>query len=122
MKSLYECKEIKDRAALNRNKESSKGKLTTRYLVLYDLLVPLNKRHKGNGSFALHKVEKLSLNLGLKKILLNPEPFEGNYPKEQLIDWYISEGYETGKNGTGEMENILRTNAANLPLSLKMEH
>ena len=77
------------------------------YLVLYDLLAPLNKRHKGNGSFALHEVEKLAINLRIKTILLNPEPFEGAYTKEQLMDWYSSKGYEVGKKGTGEMEKFI---------------
>jgi len=123
---IEECSEIKEASLSNRCKKSSKGEFTKHYLVnsskeeiafvsldinqsleyvvLYDLLVPFHKRHSGFGSSALREVEELISNLGFKKIVLNPEPYERNYPKEKLISWYKSKGYKFTQNGTCEME------------------
>lgn len=129
LRPLCECKEIEDLEILNRSKESSKCRVTHQYiaykdgneiafvsldidqeieyLVLYDLLVPLSKRKKGFGTFVLSEVENLAKNLGFRRVVLNPIPFEGNYPKEKLIDWYCANGYESVANGTGEMEKYV---------------
>ena len=126
---IEECCEIKDVSIFNRSKESSKGKFTKHYLayngneeiafisldvnnkleyvVLYDLLVPFHKRHAEHGTSVLRGIEQLISNMGFQKIVLNPEPYERDYPKEKLVNWYKSKGYNFINNGTGQMEKVI---------------
>jgi hypothetical protein len=55
----------------------------------------------------LHEIERFASEHGFKKVILNPEPFNRDRTKEQLIAWYKSRGYSLLNNGTGEMEKIV---------------
>lgn len=78
------------------------------YLILYELLVPLVKRHRGYGAMVLSEIEQYAKNLGFKKVILNPIPFKCDYPKERLIKWYLLNGYKV-INSTGEMEKNIQS-------------
>lgn len=79
------------------------------YLVLYEIFVPHNLRKKGYGSTLLAEVESMAKILKYRKVTVNPEPFERDYPKSQLIKWYKSHGYceMAGASGTGELEKVV---------------
>jgi len=67
----------------------------------------LSKRKRGFGTFVLREVENLAKKMGFRRVVLNPIPFEGNYPKEKLVDWYCANGYKSVANGTEEMEKYV---------------
>lgn len=77
------------------------------YLVLYEIFVPRNLRKKGYGSTLLVEVESMAKILKYRKVTVNPEPFERDYPKSQLIKWYKSQGYCEMASGTGELEKVV---------------
>lgn len=72
--------------------------------ILYEIFVPHCLRNKGYGSRLLLEVESMAKNRGYKIVVLNPEPFEGDYPKSNLIKWYKKNGYCITDLGTGELE------------------
>ena len=77
------------------------------YLVLYELFVPRNLRKRGYGSTLLAAVESMAKNLKYRKVIVNPEPFEQDYPKSQLIVWYKRHGYCGMTSDTGELEKAV---------------
>lgn len=77
------------------------------YLVLYEIFVPSKLRRQGYGSILLSEVESMANNLDYKKVTVNPEPFEQNYTKKQLIEWYKKHGYCEMASGTGELEKVI---------------
>lgn len=77
------------------------------YLVLYEVFVPHNLRKKGYGSRLLAEVESMAKNLKYRKVTVNPEPFERDYPKNNLIEWYKRNGYCEMASGTGELEKVV---------------
>ena len=77
------------------------------YLVLYEVFVPRKLRKKGYGSTLLAEVESIAKNLKYKKVTVNPEPFERDYPKSQLFKWYKRHGYCEMVSGTGELEKVV---------------
>lgn len=74
------------------------------YIVLYEVFVSSHLRNQGYGSKLLFEVESLAKKLGYKKIIVNPEPFEMNYPKRKLIKWYEKNGYQLKSSITGELQ------------------
>lgn len=81
------------------------------HLVLYEIFVPPNLRLKGIGTKLLVEVEAMAKELGYKKVTVNPEPFEQDYPKSKLVEWYKSHGYREIASGTKELEKFV--NGAN---------
>ena len=77
------------------------------YLVLYEVFVPRNLRKKGYGSMLLAEVESMAKNFKYRKVIVNPEPFERDYPKSRLIEWYKRHGYREMASGTGALEKIV---------------
>jgi predicted GNAT family acetyltransferase len=77
------------------------------YLVLYEVFVPRNLRKKGFGSKLLAEVESMAKNLGYRKVTVNPEPFEQDHPKGQLVEWYKRHGYREMASGAGELEKAV---------------
>lgn len=77
------------------------------YLVLYEIFVKPELRHQGIGSRLLLETEKLAKNLGLWRIILNPEPFERNFSREALVNWYRKKGYVTAEQCPIELEKHL---------------
>lgn len=76
-------------------------------LVLYEVFVPRNLRKKGYGSKLLVEAERMAKNLKYRKVTVNPEPFERDYPKKQLVEWYKKHGYCEIASETAELEKIL---------------
>ena len=74
------------------------------YLVLYEIFIPHSFRGKGYGSKLLEQVVVMAKNLGYKRVTVNPEPFEKDFPKEILIKWYQKNGFSEMKGNTGEFE------------------
>jgi len=77
------------------------------YLVLYEVYVLRNLRKRGYGSTLLAEVEGMAKNLKYRKVTVNPEPFEQDYPKSQLIEWYKRHGYCEMASDTGELEKAV---------------
>jgi GNAT superfamily N-acetyltransferase len=63
------------------------------YVELYQLYVLPEQRRRGYGTTILRKVEQMATELGLKKIVLNPQPIDGEWTREDLIRWYLRNGY-----------------------------
>jgi GNAT superfamily N-acetyltransferase len=63
------------------------------YVELYQLYVLPEQRRRGYGTTILRKVEQMATELGLKKIVLNPQPIDGESTREDLIRWYLRNGY-----------------------------
>lgn len=63
------------------------------YVELYQLYVLPEQRRRGSGTTILRKVEQMATELGLKKIVLNPQPIDGEWTREDLIRWYLRNGY-----------------------------
>jgi GNAT superfamily N-acetyltransferase len=77
------------------------------YLVLYEIFIPRNLRKKDFGSKLLAEVECMAKNLRYRKVTVSPEPFERDYPKGQLVEWYKRHGYREMASGTGELEKVV---------------
>lgn len=74
------------------------------YLVLYEILVPKHLRHKGIGSRLLIRAEGLARNFKRELIVLNPSPFENDYPIKKLVRWYKKHGYKNRDDSSGSLE------------------
>lgn len=77
------------------------------YLVLYELFVVSCQRRKGYGRLLLSKIELIGKKKGYCKVMVNPEPFEGNLPKEQLISFYMRNGFSETLINQNELEKII---------------
>ena len=86
--------------AIDLNPESS-------HFVLLEICIKKRLRHKGIGSQVLSSVEKNAFSLGYNKVVLYPKPFENDYPKEKLIEWYKSKGYNVASHCSQEFEKYL---------------
>jgi N-acetylglutamate synthase-like GNAT family acetyltransferase len=73
-------------------------------LVLYEMFVPMGLRHQGIGSRLLQYAERMAKRDGYKKVFVWPKPFEQNYPRADLVEWYRKHGYSERSDCPDEME------------------
>jgi len=64
-----------------------------RILVIYQLFVPPAHRKRGIGGLFLRHLERLAVKDGLELIRLKPKPLDASLSKEDLIRFYMSQGY-----------------------------
>jgi GNAT superfamily N-acetyltransferase len=77
------------------------------YLVLYEIFVPKNLRHQGIASRLLLDAERLAKDFGYELIVLNPSPFESDYPMKKLVSWYKRLGYRKRRGSSGDLEKCI---------------
>jgi ribosomal protein S18 acetylase RimI-like enzyme len=70
-------------------------------LVLYEIFVPEQFRHRGVGSRTLTEAEKLARSHGYSRVLLIARPLE-DYPKERLVAWYQKHGFSSVPHPSGD--------------------
>jgi GNAT superfamily N-acetyltransferase len=62
-------------------------------LILSEIFVPKQHRHRGLGAELLRQAEKLARENKFDKVRLNPKPFERDFAEPKLIEWYQTYGY-----------------------------
>lgn len=78
-------------------------------LVLYELFVPSDLRNKGIAKKLLKELAVFAVENGYSKISVNPSPLDTEYTRQELIQWYLRNGFIAKSNGTGEFELIIST-------------
>ena len=76
-------------------------------LVLYNIFVPKDLRHRGIGSKIISEAEMLARCLGFKQVFLSPTPMEHDYPESDLIRWYINQGYSERPDCPSELRKMI---------------
>lgn len=78
------------------------------YLTLYEVFVPKTHRHKGIGSELLHHCEMLATEWGYKSVVVWPKPFERDFPKVKLVQWYKRHGFDEWKLNRDNLEKKVK--------------
>jgi GNAT superfamily N-acetyltransferase len=76
-------------------------------LVVYELFVPRKMRHRGIGTRVMKETERLARSMGFRKLLLNPKPFEGDYSKAELVNWYRQQGFTERSDFPTQLEKLI---------------
>jgi GNAT superfamily N-acetyltransferase len=74
---------------------------------LYEIFVPKAMRRNGVGAEALGYVADLSQKWGFERVLVLPTPFEQDFPKEKLVQWYKDHGYVASADVLYNLEKVL---------------
>jgi GNAT superfamily N-acetyltransferase len=78
-----------------------------RCMVLYELFIAVEQRRKGIGRALITIIEKRSKAEGLRWLRLRPEPLDQGISQQELVDWYLSIGYEWCQESNHDMQKEL---------------
>jgi hypothetical protein len=66
----------------------------TKYLVIYNIFVPISLRRQGIGGRILKAAENMGRDRGYDDVALTPRTLDDRFPQLELECWYKSEGYQ----------------------------
>ena len=117
---------IRSTSIRDRAKESSKTRNTTHHLVscgeievgflsldsrrdlnclvLYEIFVPRELRHQGIGTQTILQVSRMAKQQEFSAIRVLPLAFENDWPQEELVSWYLSQGFTPIVEDSRELE------------------
>jgi GNAT superfamily N-acetyltransferase len=61
--------------------------------VLYELFVAEEHRRQGIGSALIREAEKIGSSRCYSQLVIRPEPLAKDISKEQLVRWYLAQGF-----------------------------